>query len=266
MTVTATAIPATPTLAIPTVTATIAPSPTFTPTPYPTKAVLLDYNTGGDHTLFDMVHKDFSFSKLVLYADGQMIIPGKNYLQKMLSKAEINHLMTRLDELGFYRIESNQQQDETDRLYNFGGQYSRVYDSTWNCVLVNGERPRNLCADDVYSRFLVPEMKNIMKFLDDYPTDGMTPYVPDRMMLWVDYGRSSQFTDLPSETIPWPDSLPSLETASYYYLYISGDAAREVYSIFKKHGWLLVFSDHGYEFTVTGEIILPHEELAWPVK
>ncbi len=268
VTATVTPIPATVIKPQPTHTATITLNPTVSPTPkppfpsYTTKAVVLDYNSGGSHTLFDLV-RDYSYSNLVLYSDGQMIVPGKTYLQKKLSEKEINQLLTQLDKLGFFRIESNQQHDETDHLYNFGSNYSRIYDSLWDCVVVKGERPRNLCAYEIFSDYLIPEMKNTLKFLDDYPTDGMTPYIPDRIVLWVDQGRSSQYTNLPATTIPWPDSLPSLEKANYNYLYAGGDTAKAVYSFLEKNGWILVCSENGQEYTVTAEIILPHEELTW---
>ena len=77
---------------------TSTPKPTITPTitltpPYSTKQVLLDYTVGGFHTLFEMNYADLGvdrWSELVLYADGQLIIPGNPYQQKILSKDEIN--------------------------------------------------------------------------------------------------------------------------------------------------------------------------------
>jgi hypothetical protein len=266
---TATAIPPKETKPRPTHVATITLTPTLSPAPYtpfpsyPTKAILLDYSSGGSHTLFDFV-RDYSYSNLVLYSDGQMIVPGKTYLQKKLSEEEINLLMTRLDQLGFFRIESNQKHDETDHLYNFGSHYSRIFDSHWDCILVNGDRPRNLCAQQMYADYLVPEMKNTLKFLDDYPTDGMIPYIPDRIVLWVDQGRSSQITNLPAAAIPWPESLPSLVKANHNYLYAGDESAKAIHSFLEKNGWLLVCSENGQEYTVTADIILPHEELTWP--
>jgi hypothetical protein len=162
---------------------TLTPLPIQTPTitlipPYPTKHVLLDYTVSGFHTPYDdlFIFSDYTWSKLVLYTDGQMIIPGSLYEQKTLSTDEINQFFAQLESLGLYTIESNQKHDPTDKLYNFGDQYSRIYDGLWSCILVNGDKSRNLCAYEPFRKFLVPKMESLLQFIDDYHPAGMSRY------------------------------------------------------------------------------------------
>src|SRR5512138_1460017 len=52
---------------------------TVTPTPYPLKQVLLNYTAVGSHTPYEIYYADYGangWSALVLYTDGQLIIPG----------------------------------------------------------------------------------------------------------------------------------------------------------------------------------------------
>src|SRR5215217_1214395 len=137
-------------------------SPATLPPSYPVKQVLLNYTVGGFHTAYEMYYSDYGmngWSGLVLYTDGQLIIPGSSYKQKILSANEINQLLSKLEALGFYTIESNQRHDPSDKLYNFGGRYEGVSDPIWYCVLINKDESRKLCEWEPYEQFLVPEMK-----------------------------------------------------------------------------------------------------------
>lgn len=253
---------ATQTFTLPTQTLTITPTFTLTPLPpYPIKQVLFLYNFYGYHTPTDSFYQDFisTSSIVVLYTDGQMIIPGKPYLQKMLSADEINQFLIQLESLGFFSIESNQQHDPTDKLYDFGDQYERVFDGLWYCISVNGNNSRKLCAYEPFMRFLVPKMKALMKFLDEYQPDGMSPYYPDRVLLWVQAGRNPYDNNLPKNSIPWTEPSLSLETNSEKILYAEGELAKELYSWYGDKGY--VFTQDGKEYTVYIDVVLPHQEL-----
>jgi hypothetical protein len=89
------------------------PTPTITPLPpYQTKQIIFDYNVIGDHSVYDwFFDPDFfrSYSRLVLYTDGQMIIPSKGefggtYKQKILSPNEIKQFLSKLKALGFIHL------------------------------------------------------------------------------------------------------------------------------------------------------------------
>jgi len=154
---------------------------------YPTKQVVLNYSLSGFPLPFDDILGE-KYSKLVLYSDRQMIITGKTYKQKILTEEEINQFLSQLENLGFYRLETNQKHDLTDKLYDFGNNYEIEEMGLSYCVLIE-EKIRELCAYDPYRKFLVPEMKNILQFLDEYELGGMTPYnSPDRILIKVEVG------------------------------------------------------------------------------
>jgi hypothetical protein len=241
---------------------------TATPTPaYPVKQVLLNYTLGGFHTPFEMYYADHGmdgWSELVLYTDGQLILPGSPYQQKILSKDEMDQLLSKLGALGFHTIESNQRHDPSDKLYNFGSQYQGVSDPIWHCVLMNKDGSGKLCEWEPYREFLVPEMKNILDFLDGYEIEGTSPYVPDRILLWVQAGRSPNVENLPEKAIPWDEKFPSLETSDEKIMYFQGDQAKEIHALFGNGTSAMLIRQDEKEYTVSIDIVLPHEQLTLP--
>lgn len=244
---------------------TVIPSPTQTPTAiatstpsYPLKQVLLDYTTGGYHTPYELYYADYGmegWSTLVLYTDGQLIIPGKTFQQKILSKEEIDLLFSQLETLGFFSVTQ-------DKLYNFGNQEPpRIYDGTTYCVVTTGERTQNLCAYEPHESFLAPEMKNVLQFLNNYQIKGMTPYFPDRILLWVRNGRSPYVENLPENAVLWNENFPTLETPDEKILYAEGDDAKVIFALFDNKVSTIVISQNNVEYTVSIDIVLPHEQL-----
>lgn len=240
-------------------------TPTITPLPaYKTKQVVFDYNVTGDHSVYDMFFEpDFfrSYSKLVLYDDGQIIIPGEIYKQKVLSPSEVKQFLSKLEALGFYSLESNQAHDPTDKLYNFGNNYQKVYDAYLYCILVNADKSRELCVYEPGISFLIPKMKHILDYLTEYEPAGMTPYYPDRILLWVQLGRNPYDDKLPTNAITWAEDLPSLETPDQKIMYVDGDMAKEIYMLFDSANAGEVFTQNGKEYTLYIDIILPHEKV-----
>lgn len=239
----------------------VPPLPTLTPLPsYPTKQVFVEYYLRGDHSSYDFFFEDTpSWAKLVLYADGQMIIPGRIYLQKMLSPSEIEQFLSELKSLGFYSLESNQKHDETDRLYDYGDDFQNCYDCRSYCLLVNADESRELCVCEPGIPYLIPEMRNILQYVDDYEPIGLTIYYPDRLLLLVEAGSDPSGEDLPA-AIPWPDHLPPLPIFDSVR-YVDGDAAKEIYMLFENTQTHKVFIQNGKEYTVSFLIVLPHEKL-----
>ena len=244
---------------------TVIPSPTLpltaiaTSAPlYPLKQVLLDYTTGGYHTPYELYYADHGmdgWSTLVLYTDGQLIIPGKTFQQKTLSKEEIDQLFSQLETVGFFSLTQ-------DKLYDFGNQEPpKVYDGTTYCVITAGERKQNLCAYDPYKSFLVPEMKNVLQFLNNYQLKEMTQYFPDRILLWVRNGRSPYVENLPEKAVRWNENFPTLETPDEKIVYAEGDDAKEIFALFDNEVSTIVISQNNVEYTVSIDIILPHEQL-----
>jgi hypothetical protein len=231
---------------------------TVTPTPsYSTKQVLLNYTINGFHTRYETYYADYGsngWSELVLYTDGQLIIPGKTFQQKILSKDEINQLFSELEAKGFFSLTQ-------DNLYNFGNQDPpKIVDGTTYCVLTIGKREQNLCAYEPYNSFLAPEMKNILQFINKYHPKGMTPYFPDRILLWI----RPYVENLPEKAIPWPEKFSSLETSDEKIMYFDGDAAKEIFALFGNKVSTVVISQNGKDYTVSIDIVLPHKQLVIP--
>jgi hypothetical protein len=225
--------------------------------PYPTKQVLLDYTFGGSHAPDDLyyLHYGYSQTKLVLYTDGQLVIPGKTFQQKILSTFEVNQLFLQLEAKGLFSLTQ-------DNLYNFGYQNSpKTIDGMMYCIVINGKGKRNLCASKTYESFLVPKMKNILQFFNEYQPKGMTPYYPDRILLWVHRGRSPSVQNLPAKAIPWPEKFSSLETSGEKVMYFQGEAAKEIFALFGNSVSAMVINQNGIEYTVLIDIVFPHEQL-----
>jgi len=238
---------------------------TLTPTaiPYPAKEVVFDYYLSGFPLPFDdLVGKNYSI--LVLYSDRQMIATGETFQQKILSEYEFQRFFSRIENLGFYMIESNQTHDSTDKLYDFGSAYQIKEMGSFYCVLITQE-PRELCAYQPYEDFLVSEMKNILYFLDNYESNGMIPYNPDRILMRVEVGRNSDVFNLPEKALPWHESFPPLATATNGTLYAEGNAAADIFLLLGGELTPKVFEQNGIEYTIEYiRPVLPHEVISFP--
>ena len=211
-------------------------------------------------------------TRLVLYDDGELLIAGngETYKQKILSSTEIKSFLSKLETLGFYSLESNQQYDQTDKLYDFGNNYQKVAGGLWYCVSVNADKSRTLCVRESYSQFLIPEMKGILQYLDEYKPAGMTSYYPDRILLDIQSDFDPSIDNPPAT--PWNEHFPSLEydpsrftsDTNNQVIFIDGDMAKEIYQFFEgSDGWKVV-SQNGIEYIVSIRVLLPHENVKNP--
>ena len=244
-----------------------ASTPSFTPFPsYPTKKVLFEYYILGQRSNFDIFYDDYSgvLPIIVLYEDGQMLV-GQG--QKVLSADEMQRFLSKLDTLGFFSIKSNQQYDTTDKLYDFGNNYQEVNDGLKYCILVDAERSRNLCAQEDYLPYLVPEVKSIIKYLDEYKPTGLIPYEPDRILLSIEPVDSNSEAWSAIAT-PWDNRLPSLEFSPLTkyidgppasILYFEGNMAKEIYSFLNNSPSEGIFVQDGKKYIVQVDVVLPHE-------
>jgi hypothetical protein len=225
----------------------------------------LNYCVSGWHGNFDIFTDTICWPLLILYADGQLIIPGETYQQKFLSEGEIEQFLEQLESKGLYILETNQQHDPTDLLYDFGNEYQRIYDGLYYCIAVRTvEHDRNLCAHDPQREYLIPEMKTLLGFLDEFQLNGATVYYPDRILVSVETGRNPYLQNLPEEAVLWPEHLPPLETLEYNTIYAEGEMALEIYELFDNTDSFRVFTQGGKEYTLEIEPVLPHEVLTRP--
>src|SRR4030095_3195904 len=87
-------------------------------------------------------------------------------------------------------------------------------------------------------QYLIPEMKSIIKYLDEYKPTGLTPYFPDRILLSMRPADPNS-DNLSTTATPWDSRFPSLDfppPRTYLYdntpsiRYIEGDIAKEIYT------------------------------------
>ncbi|HLO16648.1 MAG TPA: hypothetical protein VK206_17575, partial [Anaerolineales bacterium] len=241
-------------------------TPTFTPfPPYHTKKVVFEYYIVGQHSYFDMFYANHpELPNIIFYDDGQILVSGQ---QKVLSADEIKRFLSKLEALGFFSLESNQQFDLTDKLYDFGNNYQEVNDGLKYCIFVNTEKSRNLCAQEDYMQYLTPEMKSILKYLDEYKPTGLTPYYPDRILLSMRPADPNS-DDLSATATPWDNRFPSLDfppPGTYLddtppsIMYIEGDMAKEIDTFITDSHSRSVFIQDGKKYIVEDDVVLPHE-------
>jgi len=248
---------------------TFTPSVVITPSlifsSYPTKQILLEYGNEGGFGDFNDILGRTSYERLVLYSDGQLII-SKDYqfFEKMLSPSETEQLLLRLENMGFYSLETNQDHNETDKLYDFGSQYQRVYDGPIYYLSVYGNKPRTICYYGPYQDFLIPEAKGLFGFINEFAPDSMTPYKPDRVLLAIYKGTNPSLTDEQTVPFSWPSDLSPLETPDWKFMYLEGISATEVATFFSRSYDVNFLDEKGNDYSVSIHVVLPHENLQKP--
>ncbi|HMR99055.1 MAG TPA: hypothetical protein PKE62_07340 [Anaerolineales bacterium] len=146
------------------VTAEITFTPTLVFSPYTTKQAFLQYGNEGGFGDFNDILGRTSDERLVLYSDGHLIISKEDqFFEKTLTQSEMEQLLFQINKRGLYTLETNQNHDQTDKLYDFGNQYQRVYDGPIYYLSVSGDQPRTICYYGPYKDFLIPEAKDLFQ-------------------------------------------------------------------------------------------------------
>ncbi|MFN8434895.1 MAG: hypothetical protein U0V18_12785 [Anaerolineales bacterium] len=248
---------------IPTLTLTKISTTPITSTPtypsYPVKDVVFEYTySGGDHGIFDPLVSPY-IPKLILYSDGLLIIDKDSLHQKVLSEQEVLSFLSQLEQRGFYTIETNQQHDPTDKLYDFSNGYESAFDGRYLCVSIETKR---ICAYEPVIDNVVPSMKNIFKFLDSYSPSNIAPYQADRILLQVIEGSDYLPQEYRPNQIEWADDLPPLQKTPI--LFVDGETATKIFALFDySESWKIVdYKDK--EYTVFARPVLPHEVISQP--
>ena len=242
-------------------TASATPFPTFPP--YSTKQVIFSYNIYGNHSVFDVaLNGGTPYSKIILYSDGQLIISGKPYRQKQLSSEEIHQLFSQLDAMGFYSLETNEQHDPTDPLYDFKGQYEKSYDGLYVCAM-DVVQDREICVRDHLREFLIQPMKDILQFLDNYEPKNMSVYKADRLLLDIEARPPTWYSIENREVIPWTVNFPELGTDKWQLLYVEEEIANQIFSLYGSQNDARLVNANEIEYYIIIEVVLPHEVLHW---
>ncbi len=189
--------------------------------------------------------------------------------QKMLSPSEMKQFLSKLDELGFFTLESNGRHDQEDKLYNFGDQYEESFDGLYYCISVNAEKSGSLCAYEPSMQFLIPQMKNILKYYDEYKPTGLTPYYPDRILISIE-PVNEDHPDFSKNATPWDKRFPSLTfspTRKYtndipaVIMYVQGDMAKKIALFMDNSQTGDLFIENGKKYIVQVDVIYPDEQV-----
>jgi hypothetical protein len=235
------------------------PTPTPTPTqPYLHKQVLVEYARTGYLSIFDQLIIP-RILDWVLYTDGQLIIDRSQIpiWTRQLSQDEVCWLLSELTRLGFYEIETNWKHDPTDLLYNFDSNFQQVYDANSIYLFVNGEKLKTVYVYEPFIDYVIPRMKQLLKFLDAYNPGHLTTYKPDQLLLRVE--KRDTDSDQPTEVLPWPKGLPSLQKSLNEFIYLAGDEAAQAAEKAFSKAWEGVFSEGEKEYFVIAKVVFPDE-------
>ena len=244
------------------------PNPTATEwiKTYPTKKALVIYGriSRNEYTINFIEWGDFYLQPyLVLYEDGQLMF-GMGGSVKQLSKTETEEILIKLEQLGFFQIESDSEADilkgMQNPIYIHPTEGLPAPISAWPEIelIVNGTKSNSISYRPEWENYLIQPMKDIIAYLNGISSVGATPYLPDRLLVGFD---SEEGKQIPEDSIifPWPEDVTSPAHRSYMgVLYLEGEEALRLY---KAAGESLYeyFSFAGKKYNVYLRPILPHE-------
>ena len=249
----------TPTLSRPTKTLTLEPTEDV----FISKKEIFNYFVTGEHSYFEgsyQVIPENEFPKLVIYEDGQMIITGEDVKQKFMTQEEVATFINEIEKFGFSNIQTNGKNDPSDPLYNFGENYDVIYDSPFYCVSIAQALENTICYEDAYYDYLVPQMKEVITYLNNYHPENTSLYIPEKILLY--FSRVTDFCDIPKDApvYEWNSRFPDPEGGDYNQYYISSEMAGEIAKFLDDKTSVYVNYHEKYYYLII-QYILPHENI-----
>lgn len=243
------------------------PNPTATEwiKTYPTKKALVIYGRTSrtEYTINFIEWGDFYLQPyLVLYEDGQLMF-GTGGSVKQLSKTETEEMLTKLEQLGFFQIQSDSAADilkgMQNPIYNHPAEGLPAPMSAWPeiKVTVNGAKSNSISYRREWENYLIQPMKDIIAYLDSISSEGATPYQPERLLVAFDDEENKRIPE-DATIIPWPKDVTSPEHWQMGILYLEGAEALKLYKA-ADESLYQYFSFEGKNYNVYIRPILPHE-------
>lgn len=239
------------------------PTRTTTPTEwiktFPTKKALLIYGTYNktQYTGNFIEWGDFYLEPyVILYEDGQLILTN-SYLEKHISQAEVETIITRLKQLGLPQMQEIYEVD-SNSIFTVPPDLDYNPSSSNILITLDENGPITIRYQDYWKEHLIQPMKEIVSYLNSFSTDSATFFQPDRLLVAVN-SEDQEFIWEGEPIIPWPQDVTSPLHRSYGgVLYLEGI---EALRLFKAAGEKLrvVFSFEGENYIVYLRPILPHE-------
>lgn len=150
----------------------------------------------------------------ILYADGQMVIrSAEGYREAQLSEEEVNDLLGRIENTGFFQVQGDGSERERDPIYAVPPDYLPPDGLPYEEITV---LQRHVVIDEALFEYLIPEIRNAWHILTDYTPASTVPYIPRAFELWIyeiDVDETSAEDHMPTPvppTMEWPTNLPAL--------------------------------------------------------
>lgn len=250
------------------------PTPSSWATPFPPEAIFVQYGIfGGDGgNAFDYYYGRGTPS-LIVYTNGLAIERIYNYSAyrfqtTQLSEAEMCDLQRGIagPELPDYSSYSWVNRDHP--LYKFDDSAFFPDGGPVDIYQLNGDPSRYLGIEVEHYKYVIPEVKEIIEFVESYTLSNTRLYLSNTTLLWIEEG--SESANESTQLGEWPESLPSLE--SFYvasvdstwlfgssHVILEGSLAQEIAKLFDNEMKSMFFREKGRLFTTIHRPLLPHE-------
>lgn len=216
-------------------TQTFTPEPTLTPTPLSPNSILISYTIIAGDGVDEITACMYGYNtpRFVLYRNGQLVVFDKTrYLETIISQDEIDVLLKRIEDTGFFSVEGT------------GDQYlpnapTPVYIGGWGSYITVENKTLEILS--AQSDYMIETIKKTLDIIEAYRPMDMKPYIPDpdKASIWSILVHDTSFGDYKPTPVPpemkWSADLIRLDELVGKPHFISGNAymflMREVKSI-----------------------------------
>jgi len=257
---------------IPSETPTLAPTitPTFTPTPTSTsQPPLVEHEWNPETVLISMVWGpgdggghigDLGPPTYILYADGNLFMLNLvkeedryrvQVLNKKLNRLELCQHLNTLDQIGYLNYLPSDYSFNGDKPLIIGAPSLSITVNAWKLSSGSYYGLSDYLENDVVKEYygqkgypiISPALQTAYRFLDQYPSQGLEVYKPERALLWIVPAEYYESADVSTNASTWQLknlSLKSLIDKAKVDIYdenirsiiLNGEEAKSIYSYF----------------------------------
>ncbi len=164
----------------------------------------------------------------ILYADGHLVIRTPDgYREAWLSEAEINALLSSIEDTGFLRVEGDGSEREDDSIYHVPEGYLPPDGLPYEEMTI---LEKHVTIYAPLFDYLIPEVRNARDLLLSYAPASTVPYGPSALEVWLfelpgpDVAPGTYGSTPIPPIVEWPGNLPQLRD-----LLVGDDVARAVF-------------------------------------
>ena len=176
-------------------------------TPILDNSILISYEQDGNDSIdrFTGCLIGLDTFSLVLYSSGRIVLfDGSQFMETTISPAKIAKLLMEIESTGYFAVKGNGDEfispPPTSSFVGSSMQFITVKEKTF--AIAAGEY-----------QYLIEPIKETIQIVRQYKPQGLTPYVPERLYVWVYPIQDTAFANYsPTPTPPileWPyESIP----------------------------------------------------------